>query len=136
MAELKNCRRCNKIFSYLVGPPICPQCQKEDERLFEEVSVYVREHPGVPLAMVAKEMDISYEKLLKFVREGRLQVKGHDGRVVYFCEHCGVEIPSGRFCKDCEKELTSGLSSSKQALMDQIQKETPKKSEGGFRFVR
>jgi len=139
MAELRNCKKCNRIFSYFVGQPICPQCKKEEETLFEEVSRYVRDHPGLPLAMVAKEMDVSYDKLLKYVREGRLQVKGQDGKVVYFCEHCGEEIPSGRLCKECEDVVSKDLASSKQALMDKIEKGTTsreKNSAGGFRFLK
>ena len=138
MPELRNCKRCNRIFSHLVGPQICPQCQKEEDKKFEEVSLYVREHPGVPLAMVSKEMDISYEKLLKYVREGRLQVKGQDGKIVYFCERCGKELASGRLCKECEAGLSKELESSKQALMDKIQKGVPDrgKDSGGYRFLK
>ena len=140
MAELRNCRRCNRIFSYFVGQQICPQCQKEENTLFEEVSVYVRDHPGVPLAMVAKEMDTSYEKLLKFVKEGRLQIKDQDGKTIYFCEHCGEEVLNGKLCKSCESALSNDLENSKQSLMSKIKNapsdQQAKNAAGGFRFLK
>ncbi|MDR1438678.1 MAG: MerR family transcriptional regulator [Clostridiales bacterium] len=140
MPELKNCRKCNRIFSYVTGPQICPSCQKEEEEIFDNVSMYVREHPGVPLTVVAKEMDVSYEKIIKYVREGRLQIKEPGGGVVKFCEKCGKEIPSGRFCKSCEAGLAKALESSKRELLDKVagaeSRPAGAGAGGGYRFLK
>ncbi|MDR1062170.1 MAG: MerR family transcriptional regulator [Clostridiales bacterium] len=138
MPELKNCRKCNRIFSYITGPPICPNCQKEEEEIFEKVSMYIREHQDVPLTVVSKELDVSYEKILKYVREGRLQIKEPDGSILTFCEKCGKEIPSGRFCKSCEAGLAKALESSKRELLGKVtaQESKPAGAGGGFRFIK
>ena len=120
MAELKNCRRCNKIYAYIAGLPICSECVKEEERIFDKVSIFIRDHPGVKLTEVAEELDISYEKLMKYVKEGRLQIKTDDGGFVMFCEKCGAMISKGRFCKGCENHITNVLEISQATLVDKL----------------
>ena len=137
MAELKNCRRCNKVFPYIAGLQICLACQKEEERMFEEVSLYVRDHRDVPLPIVAKEVGISYEKLMKFIREGRLQVIAPDGKIVRFCEKCGEEIDSavsGKYCSRCEDGLSHALETSKKDLEDRIKSNNPESQKSGSYF--
>jgi len=120
MPELKNCKRCNKVFSYLAGLPICPSCAREDERIFKEVSAYIRDNPGVSLNVVAEELEISYEKLLKYVKEGRLQILAANGEYVGFCEKCGTMIMKGKFCKSCEYHISNVLDDSKRNLQKKI----------------
>jgi hypothetical protein len=139
MPELKNCRKCNRIFAYIAGPQICPECQNEEEKIFDKVSAYIREHSGVPLTVVAKEMDVSYEKLIKYVREGRLLIQEPNGGVRMFCEKCGAEIPSGRYCKSCESGLAKALESSKRELLDKVSSQggAPIGGAGvGYRFLK
>ena len=130
MAELKNCRRCNRIFPYVAGMHVCQSCQREEERSFEKVSMYVREHPGVPLNVVATELDLSFDVLMKYVREGRLQVRGSDGRSVNFCEKCGVELTpqnmheTRRFCRPCEGGLSAELESTRKDMAEKLSANT------------
>jgi hypothetical protein len=102
---------------------------KEDEQIFEEVSVYVRDNPGVPLSVVAKELDISYDKLMKYVREGRLLVRTNNGGYAKFCEKCGEMINDGRFCPGCEDHINAVLETSKFALQSKIADYEKNKSE-------
>jgi Zn finger protein HypA/HybF involved in hydrogenase expression len=132
LSELKNCKRCNKVFSYLAGLPICPACQKEDEKIFEEASMYIRDHPGVPLTVVSKELKISYEKLMKYVREGRLQVLSSKGEYIKFCEKCGVVISGNRFCASCEGHIAGVLDTSKKKLQGSIE---AAKKRSDYRFL-
>jgi len=120
MPELRNCRRCNKVFSYLAGLPICPDCVKEDERIFRDVSAYIRENPGVSLHDVSDKLEISYDKLIKYVKEGRLQVLASDGEFVNFCEKCGAMIKKGKFCKSCEYHISNVLDESKRNLQKKL----------------
>jgi len=120
MPELKNCRRCNRVFSYVGGLPICPACAKEDERLFEKVSMYIRENPGVPLNVVSEELDISFEKLMKYVREGRLQVRAPNGGFVMFCENCGAMIEKGKLCIECDRHINNVLDTSQRTLQRKL----------------
>ena len=133
MSELKNCRRCNKVFLYLAGLPICPACIKEDEEIFDKVSFYIRDHPGVPLTVVSKELDISYDRLMKYVKEGRLQVRAENGEIYKFCEKCGEMITQGRFCKHCEDHISNVFDFSKRNLQNKIIESEKNKSD--YRFL-
>ena len=133
MAELKNCKRCNKVFSYIAGMPICPACTQEDERIFDEVSMYIRENPGVPLSHVSKELKISYDKLMKYVKEGRLQIRAENGGFYTFCEKCGAMTTQGKFCKKCEQHIATVLDVSKRNLQDKL--EESEKNKRDYRFL-
>lgn len=132
MPELKNCRRCNKVFPYLAGLPICPACNKEDEKIFEEASMYIRDHPGVPLTVVSNELDISYDRLMKYVKEGRLQILSPKGEYIRFCENCGVAITGNRFCPSCEGHISGVLDTSKKKLQNSLEKA---KKRSDYRFI-
>ena len=133
MAELINCKRCNKVFTFLAGLPICPGCMQEDERIFDEVSMYLRENPGAPLSTVSKELDISYDKLMKYVKEGRLQIRADSGGYYKFCEKCGELITSGKFCKKCEQHIATVLDVSKRNLQKKIEEGEQRKRD--YRFL-
>ncbi|MDR1687469.1 MAG: MerR family transcriptional regulator [Clostridiales bacterium] len=97
--EIRNCPRCRKVFRYITSP-VCPDCEKEEEMLFETVVDYVRENPDSNLAAVSLATGVSAKKLLRYVREGRLEIsKGMYGEVR--CEKCGVPIKKGRYCDSC-----------------------------------
>ena len=131
--DLRNCKRCNKVFLYSAGLPICPACMDEDERMFKEVSAYLREYPGTPLSVVSDELNISYEKIMKYVREGRLQVLSSNGDYVRFCEKCGATISKGKFCADCEGHITNVLDISKKKLQGKLDEDSKLKS--AYRFI-
>ena len=119
-AELKNCRRCNKIFLYMAGLPICPACAEEDEKIFELVCEFIRKNPGAPLSEVSKELEISYDKLLKYVKEGRLQIRSGNGGFYRFCEKCGEMITEGKYCDHCEYHISTVLDVSKKNLLGKM----------------
>ena len=35
--EVRNCRKCGRIFNYVAGMPICPACRERIEEKFQEV---------------------------------------------------------------------------------------------------
>ena len=120
MAELKNCKKCKRIFPYIAGVQICEACKKDEEKLFEQIWEYLRDNPGVSMPQVAEELQVPYEQLMKYVREGRIQVKSPDGKLLLFCEKCGEIIKSGRICDRCEKGLTKELQSAAKDLAVKI----------------
>jgi predicted amidophosphoribosyltransferase len=46
------------------------------------------------------------EKIKRFLREGRLEIVGDSGNMFLECEGCGKAIRSGRYCSDCEREMS------------------------------
>ena len=41
--NVRNCRKCGKIFNYVSGLPICPACRDEAEKKFQVVKKFIRE---------------------------------------------------------------------------------------------
>jgi flagellar operon protein (TIGR03826 family) len=111
MPDVRNCRRCGRLFNYIGGEPICSVCRQADEEEFQRIKKYLYEYPGATLSQVSTELEISVEKIKKFLRDGRLEIAGDNGNMILECEKCGKSIKSGRFCDECEREMASGFKS-------------------------
>ena len=141
MAELKNCRKCRRIFPYIAGVQICEACKKEEDKLFERIWKFLRDNPGVSMRAVSEELEVPYEQLMRYLKEGRLQIKNPDGSVVLFCEKCGEIIKAGRICEVCEKGLTKALKDTAKELKEKVgdtqdNDRSRKEKGGGFRFIK
>ncbi|MCR5032715.1 MAG: flagellar protein [Lachnospiraceae bacterium] len=106
--NVRNCRKCGKIFNYVAGPPICPNCRKEQEDKFQEVKKYVYEHPGVGIHEVSRECEVETSQIQQWIREERLEFST-DSDIGLTCEKCGAMIRSGRFCEKCKNEMANGF---------------------------
>ncbi len=107
MGELKNCKKCGRMFSSVNGQLFCSKCKSSDEEDFRVVREYVYDNPDSTVSDVHEATDVAEEKILKFLRQGRLMLKG-DG-VGLECERCGKSVSSGRFCDKCAHELKNGF---------------------------
>ena len=106
--DVRNCKRCKKLFNYITGQPLCPACKEELETKFQEVKKYLFEHRGATLATVCEECDVEEHQVRQWIREERLEVmSGFDASIV--CEVCGAAITSGKYCQKCKMELMSDL---------------------------
>lgn len=123
--ELRNCKSCNRLFQYIGGSPLCPQCRESLEEKFGEVKEYIYEHPGQTMSQVSEAMDISIKQIKQWIREDRLVLSeaAADGVT---CEHCGVPIRSGRYCEKCKNKMVNKLS----ATISHPAKERPEKKPG------
>ena len=115
MADLRNCSECGGLFVFM-GRDVCPKCIEKEEEDFDAVRKYVREHSGASVVEVAEATGIDEERILHFLREGRLISKGLRATAVFNCERCGKRIESGRFWRACAEELDSGLQQSLQDI--------------------
>ena len=106
--EVITCKSCGKIFNYISGSRICPQCVKKMDEKFTEVKKYVYDHPKIGINELAEEMDVSIRQIKRWVKEERLCFS-EDSPVGIECENCGTLIKTGRFCKSCKDKLSSGL---------------------------
>lgn len=104
MSNLRNCRRCGKLFVY-TGRPICGNCIEQDEQLFKTVREYIEKHPRSTTFEVAEALDISIDKILQFLREGKLELSGDNVNMILECERCGRPIRTGRFCPECSADI-------------------------------
>ncbi len=107
--EVKTCRRCNKMFQYITGKPVCPKCKKEEEVIFQQVKEYLRENVGASAEEVSEATEATISMIQGFLREGRLEVTV-DSPLAMTCEQCGTKIRTGRMCDKCKANLANGLS--------------------------
>ena len=43
--NVRNCKKCGKLFNYMSGMPICPACKDAAEKQFQSVKKFIRENP-------------------------------------------------------------------------------------------
>ena len=106
--DVRNCRRCGKLFNYVTGPFICPRCRDEMEVKFQEVKTYIREHPGVGMQEVSEECEVDKSQIYQWLREERLEL-AEGSMITLNCESCGRPIKSGKYCEHCKRDLTMGF---------------------------
>lgn len=107
MAELLNCSKCGRMFSSEHGQKFCARCRNNDEDDFMIVREYIYDNPDSTASEVAEETGVDEAKILKFLRQGKLELKGEG--VGYPCERCGKSIKTGKFCDTCSVELKNEI---------------------------
>jgi flagellar operon protein (TIGR03826 family) len=112
--DVRQCKRCRKIFNY-TGSPICPVCVQESDRQFDEVRNYIYENPQSTLDMVCEETEVAAEDIKRWLKEGRLILHKSSAPLIN-CEKCGVPIVTGRLCDKCVSNVQSELSGAASSL--------------------
>lgn len=97
--NVKNCPKCGKLFNSVLGT-ICDNCKKSEEDIFERVRSFIKDNPGSNIYKIAQETEVSEKKILKYVREGRIELSNEVGIGIQ-CKKCGANIASGNYCKEC-----------------------------------
>lgn len=117
--EIRNCKRCNRLFQYN-GVKYCPKCLMEMDEMYKKVRDYLYEHPDATIVEVSEATGVEEKIILEFLREGRLELK--EPSPVLTCERCGKPITTGRMCKEClvifERGLKKGFNESARNAMD------------------
>ena len=108
--NVKNCRKCRRIFNYVMGPILCPNCREAEEAKFQEVKKYVQENRRCGMQEVSEACDVSLNQIQQWLREERL-VLSDDSPMGIACEKCGRMIKSGRFCPECVNQMTNSFQS-------------------------
>ena len=120
MPDVRNCRKCGKLYNYIGGVPKCPQCKELEEEDFKRVKQYLYENPGASLTQVSTELEVSIELIRRFLKDGRLEITNEEGNMILECENCGKSISSGRYCQECERNLASGLRSAASQIKSEL----------------
>ena len=106
--NVRNCRKCGRMFNYITGMPICPACKEVMEVKFQEVKEYIREHKGAGINEVARECNVETQQITQWLREDRLEL-AEDSAIMINCESCGSPIRSGKYCDRCRANMTNSL---------------------------
>lgn len=110
MTGLANCIKCGRAFLWTGGRKVCPQCLEEEERDFEKVYNYLRDHPRATIKEIVEATEVDEDEILEFIRQGRIQLKFTDVAGKLRCKRCGEPIASGEYCPKCLKELQDSIS--------------------------
>jgi flagellar operon protein (TIGR03826 family) len=105
--DLKNCKKCGRMFSDTNGHEFCSKCRLEVEDHFKIAREYVYDHPGTTVNEVSEETGVPKEEILKYLREERLELVNDKDDLK--CQKCGKPIKSGRYCMNCAAELKKGF---------------------------
>lgn len=119
--NVRNCRRCRKIFNYTIGPIYCNNCKKIIEEEFQVVKKYVQDNPGCDIRMVSEACDIEPSRIREWVREERLCFSEGSNTGIN-CERCGVMLLTGRFCDRCKAEMSNTF---KSAIRPAVSEQKP-----------
>jgi flagellar operon protein (TIGR03826 family) len=108
--NVRNCRKCGKLFNYMAGMPICPACKEVLEAKFQDVKKYIRDHRAADIKEVSEACEVESAQIQQWIREERLEFTS-DSPVKLPCENCGTMIRSGKYCEKCKKNMANNLSS-------------------------
>ncbi len=123
--EVRNCKKCGRMFNFVSGAPICPACKETMETKFQEVKEYVSEHKTASIVQISEDCEVEVNQIKRWVREERLEF-AQDSPIGIPCENCGTTIRCGRFCEKCKNEMVNRLG---EAIPKPKQVELPKKKE-------
>lgn len=104
--NVRNCRKCGRIFNYVVGLPICQSCKEAMEKKFQEVKEYIRENKDATIPMISEACQVETSQIHQWIREERLEF-AEDSPLGVNCESCGAMIKSGRYCDKCKITMTA-----------------------------
>ncbi len=122
--DVRNCRNCGRLFNYLQGPQICPECVDALEKKFIEVRDYVWDNKNASIEEISEKNEVSVQQIKQWIREERL-VFSEDSAFGIECENCGKMIKGGRFCDQCKAEMSNNLSTA----INKPKVEAPKKKD-------
>ncbi len=106
--NVRNCRKCGRLFNYLVGPRLCMACRESLEADFQRVKEYIRENKGATISQVSEECEVEISQIYQWLREERLELT-EGSTILLYCETCGAAIMSGRYCDKCRHEIATGF---------------------------
>ncbi len=108
--DVRNCRKCGKVFNYITGAPICQACRELEEEKFQEVKKFVQDSKTAGINEIVEACGVSHNQVNMWIRQERL-VFAEDSPIGINCENCGTMIKTGRFCERCKNELARGINS-------------------------
>lgn len=108
--DIANCKKCGRLFNYIGGDKVCPECRKELEEKFQQVKVYLGENRNSTIEDVSRDNDVSVQQVRQWIKEERITF-AENSSVGIECERCGKMIPTGRYCEKCKNKLHEILGS-------------------------
>jgi flagellar operon protein (TIGR03826 family) len=130
--DVKNCKECGRLFNYIGGQRLCPECRSKLEDKFAEVKKYIDTNKGASISTVSMDMDVSIPQLHQWIREERLNFT-EDSAVTLDCEICGTAIRTGRYCEKCKSDMSKNLGGLYK--QDKLQVKKDEREKARMRFL-
>ena len=127
--NVRTCRKCRRLFNYVMGPSFCPECRAKEEDKFQEVKKYVQDHGRASMHEVAEACDVTMKQIQQWIRDDRLML-ADDSPLAIECERCGRMIRGGKFCPECSNVMAAKLQA---AMGDPLAKRLNEKNESSQR---
>ena len=113
--ELRNCRRCGRLFSY-VGVSICSDCREKEEQQYAILKQYLMEHPRATVPDASKDTGVPAGLITDFLRRGLLAQVNRVLEDELVCRICKKPVPSGLVvCSECQEKLQPSVKPQKAA---------------------
>jgi len=118
-----------------MSSPICSDCTKEEEKIFDTVRQYLNENPGKGINEVSEATEVPLKKILKYIRDGRLEMTGAlADQKLFTCDRCGTPISKGTLCDGCminyQKAVQTMKEESSRAKLNAGMHSLPKNVDG------
>ena len=108
--NVRTCKKCRRLFNYVMGPSFCPDCREKEEDKFQEVKQYVQKHGRSSMREVAEACDVTMKQIQQWIRDDRLML-ADDSPMGIECERCGRMIRGGKYCAECSNDLATRFQS-------------------------
>lgn len=133
------CERCgSRHIEYKgIGEYICKDCNYLLYDDYGKVRCYIEKNPGVTQAEVSKATGVSKSKIHQMLKEDKIEISPNSS-VFMFCEMCGIEIRSGRYCIHCQTKMDkeSKNENRKSAIKGGFSGKRTESTSGAKRFSR
>jgi hypothetical protein len=139
MSELRNCKKCRKMFHALGDRKVCSDCEKKHEEGFQAVKEYLRDNPKALMADISRDLKMSVDKIKSYLKDGRLEILNAEGNMILECETCGKSIATGRQCEECARGRLNKFKEAGGDLEGKVSEaameEKKKKAAAGMRYL-
>lgn len=115
MAGLVNCPRCGAVFTK-DRHDICKNCLEKENDQLNLLKKYLDENPGAQLKELVRVSGVPEETIVHYVRTNRLISVMETPALKIYCEECGAEIITGRFCRKCREKIASRFETAASSL--------------------
>ena len=108
--DLATCKGCGRLFNVISNRRLCPGCMAHLEEKFQEVKLYLNEHPNASVNVVSEACEVTIKQIKEWVRDERLSFTAGSANGIT-CDTCGKIILTGRFCVSCKQKIQNNLMS-------------------------
>ena len=97
-----------RMFLYIEDTKMYLFGEKEEDD-FAKVKEFLWDKVSSSVDAVHEKTGVSKERIIQFIRQGRILAAGLEVEILLACERCGQSIAEGQYCKECRDQLIKSL---------------------------